>query len=270
MNVTIDDLVDKIKVHRCFSHPIFVNWARINPEPTVVGALFHQIQSFCASTRPGWNFPDALRKHGLSRQSELLQEIVESESGHGPELATMAGYIVNRAARAPIFADLYHQEQVEAKLKEFSDSLLGSLPGYDMKTGFTSQVRKAIGVFERRKLTDVESTYRNLGTTLALEMISNQQLIPGEKYCLVDSGIYRTTLDVPEMHYLLEHWGEVGAEQHHEQNARTAVELALRTEYAQFVVEGVEDFLAALTGLWDILDAGLLRSGAAEKEAVFA
>jgi hypothetical protein len=270
MNVTIQELTKRVESHRCFSHPIFKNWAKINPEPAVVGALFHQIQSFCESTRPGWNFPDALKEHGLSRQSELLEEIVESESGHGPELATMAGYIVNRASQTPLFLDLYDQAQVEAKLKEFSNKLLGSLPGYETKTGLTMPVRKAIGVFERRKLTDIENTYRNLGTTLALEMISNQQLIPGEKHCLIDSGNYRTTLDAPEMHYLFEHWGELGAEQHHEENARKAVELALQTEYAHLVIEGLDDFLNSLTGLWDVLDAALLHSGVKEKEAAYA
>ncbi len=79
MSVTISDLVDRVKNHRCYSHPIFKNWAKVEPEPPVVGALFHQIQSFCASTRPGWSFPDALKKHGLHKQSELLEEIVESE-----------------------------------------------------------------------------------------------------------------------------------------------------------------------------------------------
>jgi len=137
-----------------------------------------------------------------------------------------------------------------------------------METGLTTQVRKAIGVFDHRKLTDIENTYRNLGTTLALEMISNQQLIPGEKYCLVDSGIYNADLEKPEMHYLLEHWGEVGAEQHHEQNARTAVELALKTEYAHLVIEGADDFLDSLTGLWDVLDAALLQSGVATQKKV--
>ncbi len=271
MSVTISDLVERVKNHRCYSHPIFKNWVKVEPEPPAVGALFHQIQSFCASTRPGWNFPTALKAHGLHRQSELLEEIVESESGHGPELATMAGFIVNQSADKPVFSDLYNQEKVEEKLKEFSDQLLGSLPGYDLETGLTAQVRKAIGVFDHRKLTDIENTYRNLGTTLALEMISNQQLIPGEKYCLVDSGIYNADLDAPEMHYLLEHWGEVGAEQHHEQNARTAVELALKTEYAHLVIEGADDFLDSLTGLWDVLDAALLQSGvmAQKKEVAY-
>lgn len=261
MSSKVEELVSKIESHRCYTHPVFINWAKADPEPEVVGALFHQIQNFCSSTRPGWNFPAALKEHGLTEQSALMQEIVLSESGHGPELATMAGFIVNRAARRPVFEDLDNQFEIEDKLKEFSDQILGSLPGYDKVSGLTSQVRRAIAVFDQRKLTDVDSTYRNLGIALALEMISNRQLIPGEKHCLVDSGLYETDLDAPEMHYLLEHWGEVGAEQHHEANARAAVAAALDTPYAAIVVNGAEDFLDSLASVWDLLDSSLLQSG---------
>lgn len=261
MSVNVDSLVSKIKSHRCYTHPVFLNWAKADPAPEVVGALFHQIQNFCSATRPGWNFPDALHEHGLLQQSALMQEIVESEGGHGPELATMAGYIVNQAAGDAIFADLYDQHTVEQGLKAYSDRLLGSLPGYDHASGLTSQVRRAMAVFDGRKQTDLASTYRNLGVALALEMISNRQLIPGEKHCLVDSGLYRTDLDVPEMHYLLEHWGEVGAEEQHERNAREAVAVALDGPHAALVVEGAQDFLDALASMWDLLDASLLQSG---------
>jgi hypothetical protein len=197
----------------------------------------------------------------LLEQSDLMQEIVESEDGHGPELATMAGHIVNQAADQIVFENLYDQKAVENKLKLYSDRLLGTLPGYDATTGLTTQVRRAIGVFDRRKQTDTRSTFRNLGVALALEMISNRQLIPGEKHCLIDSGLYRTSLDVPEMHYLLEHWGEVGAEEQHEKNARAAVEKALDSEYSTEVIEGAEEFLDSLASMWDLLDSSLLQSG---------
>ncbi|YCH20245.1 hypothetical protein M1D96_14015 [Pseudomonas sp. D1-3] len=256
------ELVESIKSHRCFTHPIFEHWANVNPEPQVVGALFHQIQMFCAATRPGHEFPEALKKHGLDEQGRLLDEIVESEDGHGPELATMAGFIVNRAAGKPVFLNLEDQAGIEQKLKEFSDQILGSLPGYDRSTGLTVQARRAIAVFNSRKSTDLASTYKNLGVALALEIISNRHLIPGEKHCLVDSGLYSVQLEVPEMHYLLEHWGEAGAEQQHEKNAMAAVESAFSEQrYAKEVVKGANEFLDSLVALWDVLDSSLLQSG---------
>lgn len=261
MKPSLANLVARIQNHRCYSHPIFDHWQAINPSPEVVGALFHQIQIFCASTRPGRNFPEALDKIGMMEQSSLVQEIVESEEDHGPELATMAGHIVNRSAKKTICKDLYEQAAVEKQLKEYSDQLLGKLPGYDLETGLTIQARRAISVFERRNLTDRATTFKNLGTTLALEIISNRHLIPGEKQCLVDSGLYGATLDEPEMHYLLEHWGEIGAEHQHEQNAIAAVGGLLSNESEKLIIEGADDFLNSLTSLWDILDASLLQSG---------
>lgn len=261
MKPAIAKLVTRIQNHRCYSHPIFQHWEVVNPSSDVVGALFHQIQNFCAATRPGWNFPAALEKIGMSEQSSLMQEIVESEEDHGPELATMAGHIVNRAAGYAVHPDLYDQAAIEQKLKECSDKFLGNLPGYDRRTGLTFQARAAISVFDRRKQTDGATTFKNLGTTLALEMISNRHLIPGEKSCLVDSGLYGANMNEPEMHYLLEHWGEIGAEQQHEKNAVSAVGGLLTEESEKLIFEGADDFLNALAGLWDVLDSSLLQSG---------
>lgn len=261
MAMTIDDLVAQIRGHRCYSHPIFNHWAKVTPDTETVGALFHQIRSFCDSTRPGHNFPEALKSHQLSAESALLQEIVESEENHGPELATMAGYIVNRVAGREVFTDLYDQHAVEAGLKQFSDRLLGTLPGYEPTTGLLAQTRRARAVFDGRQATDRDNTIRNLGIALALEMISNRQLIPGEKACLVDAGHYGASLDDPEMHYLLEHWGEIGAEQQHEKNAITAVGSVLNEHTEQLIRDGAMAFLDALCALWDTLDTALLTSG---------
>lgn len=258
---TINDVIKYIRDHRCFNHPIFKNWAAVNPAPEVVGALFHQIQNFCASTRPGWRLPEALAVHGLTRQSRLLEEIVESESNHGPELATMAGYIVNQRAGRTVHSNLADQAAVESKLKQDSDRILGMLPGYDRVTGLMRQTHRAIEVFDRRKEMDRDTTVRNLGVALALEMISNGHLIPGEKHCLVDSGLYGARMDDPEMHYLLEHFGEIGAEQQHEKNAVAAVAAVLNGQTEALIMEGVDEFLNALVSLWDLLDAALLASG---------
>jgi len=261
MKKKTSQLINRIKSHRLFLHPIFVHWAQMRPSPEVLGAMFHQIQCFCASTRPGLNFPEGLRSLGLQRQSDLMEEIVASESGHGVELATMAAHILNKAAGYPIFTDMYDQAGIELRLKQYSDQILGSLPGYDKPTGLTVQAREAIAVFERRRLSDAPSTIRSLGTALALEIVSNQHLIPGEKYSLVDSGVYEVDLQDSEMHYLAEHWGELGAEQHHENNVIEAVDAVINPDNEPTIVGGALAFLEALAKLWDILDTSLLQSG---------
>ncbi|MFD9793923.1 hypothetical protein ACFWXK_23590 [Streptomyces sp. NPDC059070] len=257
---TTDTLIDRIKTHRVFDHPLYDHWAAGPPSAVVSGALFHQVQSFCASTRPGGEFPTALRRIGWDEQAVLIEEIVDSEAGHGPELATMAGHIVNRTGEQ-VFDDVYDTERVEAWLKDCSDRLLAQLPGYDRETGLTAQATAAIEVFRRRFSTDSATTVRNLGTALALEIISNQSLIPAEKRALVDSGHYKSDLDEPEMHYLAEHWGDAGAEQQHEANVIRAVSTVMDSSNSDDIARGVEDFLESLCALWDILDAALLTSG---------
>jgi hypothetical protein len=256
-----DEIVSRVRNHRCYSHPVFEHWASRAPAPDAIGALFHQIRKFCDATRPGHNLPTGLREHGLAQGSQLLQEIVESEEDHGPHLAAMAGHIINRAAGAPVCPDVFDQAAVESKLKVCSDLILGQLPGYEVATGLMPQTRKAIAVFDHRKNTDLDSIYRSLGTTLALEMISNRHLIPGEKHCLVDSGLYDVSLEEPEMEYLVEHWGETGAEAQHEKNAIDAISSVLTPKNKAVMLAGVDDFLNSLTALWDLLDAALLGSG---------
>lgn len=253
-------LAGKVASHRCYTHPVFKSWIAARPNPDVIGAAFHQIQNFCAATRPGWNFPEALKEHGTGEQSDLMQAIVDSEENHGPQLATMAGYIVNRAAGEQIYRDLWNQEQVESGLKQSSDRLLGSLPGYDAQTGLAVQTKRAMAVFDRRKLTDRDSTFRNIGTAVALEMISNRHLIPGEKECLVDSGLYGVSMHETEMHYLLEHWGEIGAEHQHEQNALAAVAVVSDASAEIAVMKGADAFLETLSAVWDLIDSALLQS----------
>lgn len=257
----IESLVAEVQDHRVFGHPLYRHWSETLPSVDVSGALFHQIQSFCASTRPGCAFPDALRSFGWQEQAGLMVEIVDSEAGHGPELAAMAGHIINRSGEGTLYPDVFDGARVEAGLKQASDRLLSGLPGYDISTGHTAQADAAIAVFRRRELADKGSTVRNLGTALALEIVSNQSLIPGEKAALVDSGSYGVSLDEPEMHYLAEHWGECGAEQLHEQNVIKAVGATLSGDTSDEIEAGVRDFVESLAALWDVLDSALLSSG---------
>lgn len=261
MSTTIDQLLSRIESHRCFTHPLFQNWAKVNPDVETVATLFQQIQLFCSSTRPGGNYLEAMKVHGLVKENHLQQAIVESEENHGPELATMAGYVINKKANKTIFPDLYDQEAIENKLKEYSNNILGNLPGYNKNTSLALQTQKAIDVLNRRQATDYETTIKNIGTTLALEKISNRQLIPGEKHCLVDANLYNLDINDPEMHYMLEHWGEIGAEQEHEKCAVEMVESVLNEKTEALIIEGIDDFLNALASVWDLLDSALLQSG---------
>jgi hypothetical protein len=257
--LTVDELVREIRTHRAYTHPIWDHWAARRLPPKSLAALFHQIQCFCASTRPGLAFPDGLDALGLEQQSKLIREIVASESGHGADLALMAGHLVNRSSPSIVFDEIDSQEKVEKGLKQYSDQLLSHRPGYDHTTGLLPETAAAISVFRRRNDASPTATWKNLGTALALEIVSNRSLIPGEKYAIVDSGNYGVRLDDPEMRYLAEHWGEIGAEQHHEKNVVEAVTAVLNVTNADLIGEGVSDFLDALAALWDALDQLLVQ-----------
>ncbi|WP_225547557.1 hypothetical protein [Chromobacterium violaceum] len=263
MVMAVEALARRVTNHRVFNHPMYRHWACAPLPAAQSAALFHQVQNFCASTRLGMAFPQGLKHMGLPRQAELMSEIEVSEAGHGPDLARMAGHIVNLAGREQVFDDLDDQAEVEAGLKRYSDQLLGDLPGYDRASGLTRQAREAIAVFQQRSRSDPESTLRNLGVAFALELISNRSLIPGEKRALVDAGHYGVSLDDPEMHYLLDHWGECGAEQQHELNVRLAIAGVLNAETEPSILAGVDAFLDTLAALWDVIDSQLLPTEAA-------
>ncbi len=259
--MNVKDLVSHIKSHACYTHPLFKNWAAINPSHEVVGALFHQIRSFCDATRPAHAFLTGLTKHGLAKECILVCDIAESEEDHGPQLATMAGHIINKMTDNKTFTDVYDQASVENHLKHNSNAILGALPGYDKETGLLIQNKIARNVFEGRKKTDKDTVMKNLGTTLALEIISNRHLIPGEKLCLVDANLYDVSMDDSEMYYLAEHWGEAGAEAMHEQSAVDAISTVINEENAKLMFAGANEFLDALLALWETLNSALLGSG---------
>lgn len=248
----VEDLVGRVRGHRLYGHPIWTRWQRCLPPAPVTGALFHQWQKFCASTRPGFVFPEGLRNLGWFDQSDLIERIATDEQGHGTELARMAGHIVNRCDRTEIFPDVSARRTVEAGLKAYSDQLLGSLPGYDRYEGLTAQAAAAINVFERRGKHDPVTTVMNLGTALALAVTGTGSIIAGQKRALVDSGHYQVSIDDPEMRYLRQH------RESDETDVVHAVATVLDEETGHLIERGVDDFLDSVSALLDLLDSALL------------
>lgn len=257
MSDLINPLVGDIRAHRCYNHPIFKNWVRARPDPETIGAFFHHMEGLCTASRPGWNFAEGLSRLSLTAEQQILRDIVASEEDHGPHLVTMAAFLINRAAGRSVCPDLYNQSAVEERLKACSRRLLSSLPGYDYASGRLEQDRRIQRVFERRKLTDRAATYRNIGTLLAVEMIADGHVFPGEVHCLFDSGLYGARREDPEMHYLFEHAGAEGAEVWHAQTAIQAAAAVVDAETEPLIREGAGECLDAIADLWDLLDAQL-------------
>lgn len=269
MNHLTKMLFKNIINSRLFAHRMFYHWAFVDPPPNILGAAFHQIQMFCASTRSLGAFSDGLSVTlGLDKAASLMREISEGETGHGEKLAIMAAHIINKKAEKigiskPSFPSDFSRENIERMLKENSDLVLSKLPGYEFYSGLAPQTRQATQVFQRRNFTKESDVLYSLGAALALEITSNRHIIPGEKYALVDSGHYGVTLEDMEMLYLKEHFGECGAEALHERNVIEAVSEALsrKSEWYVQIEKGVDDFLEALSAMWDLIDAALFQSG---------
>lgn len=252
------DLVNHIRDHRCYNHPLFHHWAAVKPDGETIGALFHHIQRLCSCTRPALKFENGLNQLKLDEESEILASIIKSEADHGPQLATMAAHIVNQRSGKVLFSSLTDQQGVEARLAEYSQRKLGAMPGYNAATSSLPEDRRVWEVFGRREHDDPDSTYLNIGALLAIELLANGHIIPGEVHCLLDAGLYGLDMEDPEMEYLKEHAGEAGAENWHERAAIRAVEGVLNPANADLVLKGANDCLDAIAALWDALDKGLL------------
>jgi hypothetical protein len=263
-----DELVARVRAHRCYHHPMFEHWLESPPSWQVIAAFFHHMQNTCGASRPGWSFEEGLA--GLGADTRTLRDIVASEENHGPHLATMAGFLINRAAGRTICPDLYDQEAVEAVLLTCSRRFFRALPGYDADAGLLRQDRRVAEIYGRRKLTDRDSTYRNIGTLVATEMIASGHVFPGELRCLYESGLYGARREDVEMEYLFEHAGPAGAEAWHADTAIAATREVLSAENCDLVTEGADDILEALAAMWDILDAALLLPDRAQKSAAAA
>jgi hypothetical protein len=194
----------------------------------------------------------------MADATRTLRAIVASEENHGPHLATMAGFLMNRASGRTVHPDLADQAAVEGILKACSDHFFGGLPGYDSETGLSKQNRRVNRVYARRKLTDRHATLLNIGTLLATEIIAAGHVFPGELKCLYESGYYGVRMQDPEMEYLFEHAGSEGAEAWHAETAIEAVGPVLTEETEPIIRAGAMEILDALADMWDLLDAGLL------------
>jgi len=258
MNTLLHALVHDIRAHRCHNHPLFEHWLASRPTPEIIGAFYHHMQAVCSASRPGWSFDEGLDRLGMDQATATLRAIVASEENHGPHLATMAGFLMNRAAGQIIHPDLDDQEAVELILKRCSDEVMGGLPGYDAETGLSRQNRRVNRIYARRQRTDRDSTLRNIGTLLATEIIASGHVFPGQLRALYESGYYGARQEDPEMEYLFEHAGSEGAEAWHAETAIEATGPVLDAETEPLIRAGAMEILGALEEMWDLLDAAML------------
>ncbi|MBP6084717.1 hypothetical protein KA517_00570 [Candidatus Gracilibacteria bacterium] len=173
--------------HPVFDHPIYKTIAKAPLYRDQMMLYWQGMGSYCAPTREGHALPQVLAKAGMIEASLLVASIFTSEAGHDIELAITARYFAEHCRT--------REQVVRADIRS---------------------LRHLRAIFDERKSTDPRTIPHNLGILLGIEKLANRNIIPGEVAAFITSGHYDCYLETPEMHYLAEHYGELGAEEDHE------------------------------------------------------
>jgi hypothetical protein len=174
--------------HPVFDHPIYKTIAKTPLYRDQMMLYWQGMGSYCAPTREGHALPQTLAKADMVAASQLVASIFASEAGHDIELAITAKYLAERCR---------NREQIT-------------------RTDITS-LKLLRTIFDQRRSTNPRTIPHNLGILLGIEKLANRNIIPGEVAAFITSGHYDCTLKTPEMRYLADHYGELGAEEDHEQ-----------------------------------------------------
>ncbi len=199
-----------LNTHPVFEHPIYKQIAYQKLDQESMKSFWRHMGKYCALTRPGHNFIPSLRTAGLTQTADNMESIIASEAGHGKELETMAQYLIGKTITCSQLKKVFKLDTIPS-LQEMEQ------------------------IFAVRKSLDPKNIPYNLGVTLALEILANQNIIPGEVEAFVDCGHYQVSLTDPETHYLAEHAGEAGAEAHHE---KLITEAITQLKDAEHIIQG--------------------------------
>jgi len=173
----------------------------------------------------------------------------------------MAAYILARLGLAEAREARGDLAAIAALLRWSSTEQFAGLGGFDPDTAMPPQTRAATALFASRSFTEPERVYFSLGAMLTVEFFANRHIIPGEKAAFVDSRRYHRTLADPEMHYLAERWGELGAEHAHEALIRRVIDQLADPRALAAVDQGVSEACQRIESFYDLLYTTLLQSG---------
>ena len=76
MSNLLTEIVERVRAHRCYHHPMFRHWLESKPGWEEIGAFLHHMQCTCSASRPGWSFELGLEQLGL--ETATLRRIVAS------------------------------------------------------------------------------------------------------------------------------------------------------------------------------------------------
>ncbi len=243
-----------IEDHSVFKNDFFEVWSKQPPRTGLAAALLFQIQAFCAATRKDGQLVKALQ--GIDKAaSESVSVIIASEQGHGIALSVMCGFILSCTPG--------NQGTIPDQVKEI-DKFLREKSIEELGVELLSETRELIKLFEPIKHTNRSEIMSALGVRLAVEILANRQIIPGELQAFIDSKKYvlkgkPIELTSPKMNYLREHAGEYGAEQEHEKKMFSVLLAAVEETDLPVVVNGSIQMCDALEKLYNKMKAHLVE-----------
>lgn len=209
-----------ISLHKAFNHPIFEMMLKKKPTHEQLRKYLWYMGKFCETSRSARNMVSSLRQLGLEKQAKLIEEIDESEKGHGPQFDMMSTRLLDRPLNG-----VFKPEHALSRMES---------------------------IFDRRRNKNRFFVEFSLGVYAGVEIMANRHIIPGEMAIFIKSGHYDVTLDEPAMAYLREHAGDSGAEASHERRILEVLkDLPVTAE--KNVIMGTAHFMDGLNQFYDML-----------------
>lgn len=260
--VSIEQLDWIVQQHPAMSHTVFDTWAARKPGLATLGATLYQIGAFCDATRTCGSMAEGLTALGQDAAPQLLREIEESERGHENRFLEMARrLLIETEPEQARYLPLNDLSSTHELLRQLSVRRLNNVPGVHHKAGLLVQTVRSQLHFRQRADTRREMVAYNVGGMLAVEMLANRHIIPGEIRAIAYSDHYDVDLDQPDLAYLAEHAGENGAEAQHEKAIRKiTADLLEHDNLAAFVGNGAQITCDIVGEFYDVLET-VLRFG---------
>jgi len=218
--ILVEPLVARIEAHPVNSHPVFDTLAKGRPPPEQLEAWLRHMAWFCVLAREVFSMPSNLRYHSLDQIAEVIEKVKANEEQHGVLYEDMAAKILGRPPK-------FHETRTQA-------------------------MEKMREIFVARDYDDYECVFRSLGAYLALDVMTDHHIIPGQIKAFVKSRKYGMQLS--ELEYLRKHYAEYSAAAVHGLKLRSALMIVPHSVNAYTQVElGAIEFLDTLQLLYDEL-----------------
>lgn len=216
-----EGLIRAINEHRAGRHIVFAVLEKKKPPDDKLAKWFSHMAQFCVMAREIHSLPDNLRLYERpkedrrEKQAKLIERVRDQEKANGELYNRLASRICRRMVE----------------------------PSREL----TPALRKMKFIFDQRDYDDQEALNYSLGAFLALDVMTDHHIIPGQIKCFVGSGHYGVALGDPDIEYLNKHLREYEHASRHDMKLKSADLIVTETpsSYA-YVNKGMQEFLDTL------------------------